>query len=197
MEPDSSRVPRFGFHFAYTTVLFLAGGLCLSAQDVTFHLNVKLVNVFVNVADQNGAIVGGLTRNDFAITEDGRPQTIAVFERQSAIPLNMTLAIDTSGSVKKDLYDEATAARHFVSAMLRPQDQMSLLDFATNVRELVPFTNKQELIERGLDRLRADYATALYDAVEYGARHLGNKEGRKVLILVSDGGDTLSTATYA
>ena len=68
----------------------------------------KLVNVFVNVTDRNGAIVGGLTRDDFAIFEDGRPQQIAVFESQSELPLNLTLAIDTSGSVRKDMSEEAS-----------------------------------------------------------------------------------------
>ncbi len=120
-----------------------------AAQELTLHVDVKLVNVFVNVTDRNGAIVGGLTREDFALAEDGRPQQIAVFERQSELPLNLTLAIDTSGSVRKDMAEEADAARRFAHAILRPQDQMSLLQFATEVRELTPFTNK-----RGADRSR-------------------------------------------
>src|SRR5277367_4312101 len=91
-------------------------------------------------------------------------QKIAVFERQSALPLNLTLAIDTSGSVKKDLAEEADAAHRFVHAILRPQDQMSLLQFATEVKELSPFTNKVAQIDHGLNQLHADYATALYDA---------------------------------
>ncbi len=60
------------------TGLFLPA--LLPAQDLTLHMDVHLVNVFVNVTDRNGAIVGGLTREDFALTEDGRPQSIAVFE---------------------------------------------------------------------------------------------------------------------
>ena len=58
----------------------------LPAQELTLHVDVKLVNVFVNVTDRNGAIVGGLSREDFAIAEDGKPQQIAVFERQSELP---------------------------------------------------------------------------------------------------------------
>jgi Ca-activated chloride channel family protein len=180
--------------------LLAVAALCataLAAQEMTLHLDVKLVNVFVNVTDRNGAIVGGLTREDFAITEDGRRQQIAVFERQSELPLNLTLAIDTSGSVKKDMEQEADAGRRFAHALLRPQDQMSLLEFATNVRELTPFTNKTSQIDRGLGQLRADFATALYDAVYLGSERLGRKQGRKVLVVVSDGGDTASTATYA
>src|SRR5271165_1752422 len=71
------------------TMLFAS---MLGAQEMTLHVDVKLVNVFVNVTDRNGAIVGGLTRDDFAVTEDGRPQQISVFERQSELPLNVTLA---------------------------------------------------------------------------------------------------------
>ena len=97
-------------------------------------MDVKLVNIFVNVTDRNGAIVGGLTRGDFAVFEDGRPQQIAIFERQSEAPLNLTLAIDTSGSVQKDMGEEEAAARRFARAILRPQDQMSVLQFATTVR---------------------------------------------------------------
>jgi len=183
----------------WVLAVVLAGCLAmnLDAQDVTLHMDVRLVNVFVNVTDTTGAIVGGLTREDFALAEDGRPQEIAVFERQSELPLNLTLAIDTSGSVHKDLVLEQDAARRFVRAMMRPQDQMSLLEFATEVRELTPFTNKVGQIERGLERLHSDFATALYDAVSLGAQRLGRKDGRKVLVLVSDGGDTAKSTTYA
>jgi Ca-activated chloride channel family protein len=169
----------------------------LAAQDLTLHMDVKLVNVFVNVTDRNGAIVGGLAREDFALTEDGRPQQISVFERQSEVPLNLTLAIDTSGSVRKDMSEEADAAKRFAHALLRSQDQMSLLQFATDVRELTPFTNKLPQIDRGLGQLRGDWATALYDAVYLGSEKLGKKQGRKVLVLVSDGDDTAKSTTYA
>ncbi|MGD0940224.1 MAG: VWA domain-containing protein [Terracidiphilus sp.] len=178
-------------------LLFVLAPLSLTAQEVTLHVDVKLVNVFVNVTDRNGAVVGGLTREDFAVTEDGRPQEIAVFERQSELPLNLTLAIDTSGSVQKDLAEEANAARRFAHALLRAQDQMSLLQFATTVRELTPFTNKVSQIDRGLGQLHGDWATALYDAACMGSERLGGKQGRKVLILVTDGDDTASDATYA
>jgi Ca-activated chloride channel family protein len=171
--------------------------LALVAQDVTLHVDVKLVNIFVNVTDRNGAIVGGLAREDFALAEDGRPQQIAVFERQSELPLNLTLAIDTSGSVQKDMAVESDAAKRFAQALLRPQDQMSLLQFATDVREVTPFTSKLSQINRGLGQLRGDWATALYDAICLGSERLGGKEGRRVLVLVSDGDDTASKATYA
>ena len=183
--------------WALLLLTFAAMAGRLGAQELTLHVDVRLVNLFVNVTDRNGAIVGGLTREDFAIAEDGRPQEIAVFERQSELPLNLTLAIDTSGSVHKDMAEETDAARRFAHALLRPQDQMSLLQFATEVRELTPFTNQVSQIDRGLGQLRGDFATALYDAIYLGAERLGGKQGRKVLVLVSDGGDTASDTTYA
>lgn len=182
---------------SFLLAVVLGCPISLVAQEPTLRVDVKLVSVFVNVTDRNGAIVGGLTQQDFALTEDGRPQKISVFDRQSEQPLRMTLAIDTSGSVRKDLTQEADAAHRFVHAILRSQDQMSLLQFATEVRELSPFTNKVDQIDRGLNRLHSDYATALYDAILLGSEALGKKDGRKVLVLVSDGGDTAKSTTYA
>jgi len=176
--------------------LLALASLGLPAQELTLRMDVKLVNVFVNVIDQNGAIVSGLTRDDFALAEDGRPQRIAVFERQSDLPLNLTLAIDTSGSVHKDMAEEADAAKRFAHALLRPQDRMSLMQFATEVRELTPFTNKASQIDHGLGQLRGDWATSLYDAICQASERLGGKEGRRVLVLVSDGDDTASNASY-
>ncbi len=175
----------------------LLAPLALAAQDTTFRMDVKLVNLFVNVTDNTGAIVGGLTKDDFQVSEDGRPQTIAIFERQSELPLNLTLAIDTSGSTFKDRYVEYTAAKGFIHALLRQQDQMSLIEFATDVRQLVDFTNKISQLDHGLSALRGGDATALYDAIYLGSRDLAKKQGRKVLVLVSDGGDTAKSTTYA
>lgn len=170
----------------------------LSAQDntPTFHIQSNLVNLFVNVADQSGSIVGGLTKDDFRVTEDGHPQTIAIFERQSELPLSIVLAIDTSLSVRKDLSEEKRAAHHFARDLLRPQDQMGLIQFATYVSQLVPFTNKISQIDRGLGDLRPGEATALYDAIYLGSESLAPKQGRKVLILVSDGGNTTGDSDY-
>jgi len=172
------------------------------ANVPVLRVNVKLVNVFANVTDATGAIVGGLSKEDFAITEDGRAQRIAVFERQSELPLNLVLAIDTSGSVRKDLPLEQDAARRFVHALLRQQDQISLLEFSTEVRQVVAFTNQANRIDKGLSSLRGGPATALYDAIYLASQNLSvlsaaGKPGRKVLLLVTDGGDTANTVTYA
>ena len=186
--------------FLFTALLLLAAPLF--AQDTTqtpqptLRVSVRLVSVFVSVTDSNGALVGGLDKENFRVTEDSRPQTISVFERQTGQPLNLTLAIDTSGSVRKDLAEETSAARHFSHAILRPQDRMSVLEFSTLVRELSGFTNKQGQIDRALGQLRSDSATALYEAIRSGSERLGTLDGRRVLVLVSDGGNTVNNATY-
>jgi len=167
------------------------------AQDAPLRVDVKLVNVFVSVTDRNGSVVGGLTREDFSLTEDGRAQKIAIFERQSDMPLNLTLAIDTSDSVAKDLAVEQHAARRFAHAILRPQDKISLLEFASAVSELTPLTNNLNKIESGIAHLRGGGGTAFYDAITLGSRQLGRQHGRKVLIVVSDGDDTVKGASYA
>lgn len=179
-------------------VLSLGIPLLIPAQDEpTFRIDTRLVNLWVNVTDQHGAIVGALTKDDFKITEDGRIQEIAVFERQSEQPLALTLAIDTSESVKKDLLVEQDAAKKFARSLIRPQDRMRVLAFATFVDEVVPFTNQLGNIDRGLGRLRAGGGTALYDAIYLGSQGLASKSGRKVLVLLSDGDDTVKSTDYS
>ncbi len=159
-------------------------------------VNVRLVNVFVNVTDANGAPVGGLTKDSFTLAEDGRPQKIAVFDRESAVPLSIVLAIDTSGTVHKDMSIEEHAAREFVHALLRPVDQLDLMEFASDVREVVPFTNNLHQIDSGLERLRGGPATALYDTIFLASQSLAGHPGRKVLVLITDGDDTVKGVDY-
>ncbi|MFZ0393679.1 MAG: VWA domain-containing protein [Terracidiphilus sp.] len=188
---------RSAFLLISSFLLLLVFSPLLPAQDTpTFHIESNLVNLFVNVTDQSGAIVGGLTRDDFSVAEDGRPQTIAIFERQSELPLSIMLAIDTSLSVRKDLSDERRAAGHFARDLLRPQDQMGLIQFATYVNQLVPFTSDLKRLDRGLGELRPGEATALYDAIYLGSHSLAPKQGRKVLIVVSDGDNTTGDEDY-
>lgn len=187
---------RAGAMLASAVIFSLAATTTPAQEGPTFRVETRLVNLWVNVTDKNGAIVGGLTKDDFKIAEDGRPQEIAIFERQSEKPLSIVLAIDTSGSTFKDRALEQDAGKRFVRAILRPQDQMSLFEFATNVHQLVAFTNKSASLDRGLNSLHGGDATALYDTVRLGSDELANKPGRKVLVLVSDGGDTAKSTSY-
>jgi Ca-activated chloride channel family protein len=162
----------------------------------TFTSNVKLVNVFVTALDQKGAPVGGLTRDNFKLTEDGFPQKIAVFSRESQLALSIVLAIDVSLSTKRDLKFELESARRFVHSLVRPQDALSLYQFSEQVDELVKFTSNLQRIDDGINRAHVGSATALYDAVYLGSRALSKRQGRKVLVVITDGGDTMSQVKY-
>ncbi len=177
-------------------MLCCAFTLCAFAQAPTINVNVRLVNVFVNVTDDKGAPIPGLTRDDFLLSEDQHPQKIAVFERQSELPLEIVLAMDTSGSVHKDMGVEQEAAKHFVHSLLRPVDHLDLMEFADNVREMVFFTNNAGRVDRGLNSMERGAATALYSGVFLAAQILAPRSGRKVLVIISDGGNTVKGTTY-
>lgn len=170
-----------------------------SQQDdtaATFKVNVKLVNVFATVTDNNGAPIGGLEKNDFKVYEDGVQQNIAVFNRESALPLSIILAIDASLSTRKDLPLEIESAKRFSRVILRPQDGLSVMQFSEIVKEVVPFTNDLRRIDQGVSRIQSGAATALYDAIFLGSSTLQKRHGRKVMVLITDGGDTMSQTSY-
>lgn len=166
------------------------------SADTTFKVNVKLVNVFVTVTDEHGAPVANLKQDNFDLTEDGFPQKISVFDKESAVPLSIVLDIDTSLSTRKDLPLELTSARRFAHAILRPVDALSLYEFSEVVDEVVPFTPDLKLIDRGIDHVHHGAATALYDAIYLGSQALERRQGRKVMVIITDGGDTASKIDY-
>ena len=181
-------------------LLFICTAVCLpcNAQepDTTFKVNVKLVNVFVTVTDERGAPVASLKKDNFELREDGKEQKISVFDKESALPLSIVLAVDTSLSTRKDLPLELASARRFAHAILRPIDALSVYQFSEIVNEVVPFTSDLSRIDRGIDRIRMGSATALYDALFLGSQALEPRQGRKVMVIITDGGDTMSKVDY-
>jgi Ca-activated chloride channel family protein len=165
-------------------------------SDNTFKVDVKLVNVFVTVTDEHGGPIAGLKKDNFEVREDGREQKIAVFDKQSALPLSIVLAIDTSLSTRKDLPLELASARRFSHTILRPIDGLSLYQFSEIVSELTQFTSDLRQVDHAIDRIRSGSATALYDALFLGAQALEPRQGRKVMVVITDGGDTVSKVDY-
>jgi Ca-activated chloride channel homolog len=159
----------------------------------TIHVKSRLVNVALNVVDSHGAPVGGFEKSDFRLFEDGQEQKIAVFEREATSPLSIVLAIDTSETVMTSERLEREAAKHFVRAILREQDELDLMQFADDVREIVPFTNQAKRVEQGLGALQQGDETALYNAVYLASQRLAGTSQlagrRRVLVVISDGGD--------
>jgi Ca-activated chloride channel family protein len=166
-------------------------------QVPTIKVETRLVNVAVNVTDAHGAPVPGLAQSDFQISEDNHPQKIAFFEKESTTPLSIVLALDTSESVFNNERLEKEAAKHFVNAILRSQDEFDLMDFSDTVREIVPFTNQKKQIERGLNELEPGDETVLYDAIYLASQRLAQTRQdagrRRVLVLITDGVDTKDT----
>ncbi|MGI9101681.1 MAG: VWA domain-containing protein [Terriglobales bacterium] len=181
----------------FTAPLLLFGALLVAqSREPDIRVNVKLVNVFVSVTDQNGAPVGGLQKDNFQVLEDGEPQTISVFQRESELPLSIVMAIDASLSTRKDLKLELTSARKFAHQILRRQDAMALYQFSEIVEELVPFTSDVKRIDAGIEHVHVRSATAMYDALYLGSAALLKRQGRKVFVIITDGGDTMSSTSY-
>jgi Ca-activated chloride channel homolog len=172
--------------------------LALLAQEpeTTLKVDVKLVNVFVTVTDAHGGPVASLEKENFRLKEDGKEQRIAVFSRESELPLSIILAIDTSLSTKKDLPLEQAAAHKFAHTIVRPQDGLAVYQFSEEVTQVVPFTSDLGRIDAGIDHLRNGSATALFDVVYLGSQALSVRQGRKVMVAVTDGGDTISQVNY-
>src|SRR5207247_5396790 len=122
-------------------------------SDTTFKVNVEFVNVFVTVTDQHGAPIVDLKKDNFQLREDGREQKIAVFDKESAVPLSIVLAIDTSLSTRKDLPLELASARRFARAILRPVDALSLYRFSEIVSEVTPLPPDLRRMDHAIDRI--------------------------------------------
>jgi VWFA-related protein len=173
--------------------------LCAYAQDATFSTDVKLVNVLASVRDRDGRIVTDLTKDDFELREDGRPQTIKYFSQESDLPLKIGLLVDTSRSQAHVLGPERKASYTFLDQMLREdRDSAFVMHFDIRVGLLQGFTSSREKLAAAFDELEIPRqgSTLLYDAVRQASQELMRKEaGRKAFIILSDGVDVQSENT--
>jgi len=167
-----------------------------SQPSTTLKVDVNLVNVFVTVTDAQGSPVGGLKKENFVLKEDDHEQKIAVFDKESALPLSIALAIDTSLSTRHDLPLEQDSAKRFARVIMRPVDALSVFGFSETVLQSTSYTSDLKRIDDGIDHIRLGAATALFDAVYLASRSLDRRQGRKVLVLITDGGDTVSKVDY-
>jgi Ca-activated chloride channel family protein len=174
--------------------------LALNAQEPSFKIEVQLVRLLVSVMNTKGDLVGSLEARDFALFDKDVSQEIAVFEHQTTQPLSVTLLIDTSGSTAKDLRYETVSLTKFLNALVRdgnPADAVSLYSFNDQVTLLNSFTRRLSRLEDSLKPLKADAGTSLYDAIYLSSSALHDREGRHVIVVVTDGGDTTSSKKYS
>jgi VWFA-related protein len=181
----------------------------LCAQDAaTFSTDVRVVSLFATVRDAQGHVVPNLSKDDFTLDEDGRPQTIRYFSQESGLPLTLGLLIDTSISQKRVLAEERTASFRFLGQVLRQQnDRAFVIHFDRDVELLQDLTSSRDLLDQALARLHTPTlpprkhgdpkiglwalgGTALYDSVLLASDDIMRKQsGRKAVVLLTDGVD--------
>ena len=191
---------------ARLATLLLFGALLLpapgitSAQQPTFRAETELVTFGVTVTDRRGNFITDLTEDDFEVVEDDRAQALKYFTRgadlETAPELHVGLLFDTSGSMGEDINLARSAAIKFLNTLSDARD-ITLVDFDTEVR--MSKYGQQDfprLVERIRNR-KPDGFTAMYDALGLYLQSTELDDGRKILVLFSDGGDTRSTLSFA
>lgn len=196
---------------ARLVVVATVTGLCLVAQAraprvvaaqnaPAFTAESALVVLHVTVRDKQGHYVGGLEKGAFDIFEDGRPQVVSFFTAEDA-PVTVGLLVDSSGSMQHNRDLILAAAATFVERN-NPHDEVFGLTFNDDVRPALPpgtqFTSDPHVLRQALaDTITTSGRTALYDAIADGIDYLASgRHERKVLVVVSDGGDNASEATF-
>jgi VWFA-related protein len=187
---------------------FFCGGPPLRGQDEpTFSTDVKVVNLLATVVDKKGTIIRDLNKDDFSISENGRPQALRYFSRESDLPLTLGLMVDTSMSQRRVMDAERGACVRFLDQVVRPAaDQVFIMQFDMAVQVSQPLTSSLKKLDDALAFVdtpsRQELAnqsgggTLLYDAVVAASKDtMKNLRGRKALIVLSDGVDIGSDAT--
>src|SRR5580658_4718131 len=201
MSPHSRR------HFVITAASLVLKGA--RAQDATFSSDVQVVNLLATVRNKNHEILRDLTKDDFQILENGRPQNIRYFTRESDLPLTIGILVDTSMSQVKVLDAERGASLRFLDEVLREnKDHVFIMQFDLAVQTRQPLTSSRRDLSQSLayvdtptrNQLRSQYGggTLLFDSVVDASQDIMKKQqGRKALIVLSDGGENGSDATIA
>jgi Ca-activated chloride channel family protein len=174
-------------------------GAGFGQESGVIRVNVNLVRVLATVKDPSGQLIGTLAKPDFAILDNGVPQEIAVFEHHTEQPLSIAVLIDTSGSTAKELKYETDSVARFLKALFsegNSDDAVELLSFNYEIVRQNNFTHNPLSIERSLKLLKGEAGTSLYDAVYWAGRDLEARDGRKVIVIVTDGGDTTSRKDF-
>ena len=194
--------------FAFSAASLIAAASRTRAQDEpTFSSGIQVVNLLATVRNKKAEIVRDLEKDDFSLLEDGRPQSIRYFSRESNLPLTIGLMVDTSMSQVHVLDAERGASFRFLDQVLREnKDHVFIMQFDLTVQTRQALTSSYLDLNRALtlvdtptrNQLRSQYGggTLLYDAlVDASQDIMKSQQGRKALIVLSDGGENGSDAT--
>jgi Ca-activated chloride channel family protein len=191
------------FRTAIAVLIFVAVGPAQKQQEpvekeFTIRSDVRLVLLDVSVRDAAGGFVSGLTKDSFKVYEDGKPQEISQFANQD-IPVTLGIVVDESGSMRPKRSEVITAALTFLDAS-NPQDEVFVINFNERVWHGLPptvlFSDNIKQLRSALWSTPPEGRTALYDAIFAGLHQLDmGRRDKKTLVLISDGGDNVSTHT--
>ncbi|MFL6354860.1 MAG: VWA domain-containing protein [Bryobacteraceae bacterium] len=168
-------------------------------QAPSFSVRVNLVRLLVSVHENSGAPITNLNKTDFRVFDSEAPQDIAVFERNTSLPLSVAIMVDTSGSTQIELRNEVDSVLRFIPTLLSAgnrDDMFALFSFNWRTNMELDFCRNQHRAERVLHALRGEGGTSLYDAIYLASDSLADREGRHVMLVVTDGGDTTSYKRY-
>ena len=173
-----------------------------SAQQGPIKIRVELVNVLMGVTDKKNRIVTELTKDDFRIFEDGRPQEIRFFSRETDLPLRIGILIDTSNSIRERIRFEQEAAVEFLTTTVRPgKDLAFVMSFDLEPQLIQDYTDDVEKLSEAIRSLQAGGVTSLYDAMFTSCKDKmlifppPEPYLRRVMIVISDGQDNQSVHT--
>ncbi len=159
-------------------------------HDQAIKLEATLVAVPVIASDRDGRYIPDMRREDFTLQEDGVKQEIVFFGTVNE-PFHMVLMLDTSASTQEKLGQLKSAATQFVE-QLKPADRVKVISFDDQVRDLCEFTNDRTELRRAVDRTQPGQGTKLYDAIALALRQMRQVQGRKAIVLFTDGADMTS-----
>jgi VWFA-related protein len=171
-------------------VLWIVLGAYSQEPATIIKVQVRLVEVYASIHDQKGHFVDGLSRENFQVLEDGKPQQIAAFDSTSQ-SLSCAILLDTTGSMKEVLPRVKNSIVRLIDE-LGPQDSVAIYTFDQRLVIRQEFTTDKNAAKRAALRTRAEGATALFDALSGAAQELSQRSGKKVLILFTDGDDNSS-----
>jgi Ca-activated chloride channel homolog len=173
----------------------------LDLGDQAIRLDVTRVSLLFTVQDKKGRFITDLTKNEFQIIENKRPQTISEFTAESDLPLRLAILIDTSNSIRERFKFQQEAATNFIQTVLRPgHDKAMLVSFDTSAELVSDLSDDTLKLSRAIRDLRPGGGTSLYDAIFFACRDKLMKEQppekfRRAMVILSDGEDNQSHAT--
>jgi Ca-activated chloride channel family protein len=165
-------------------------------QTTVESVRVDVVQLHVSAMDKSGHFVKGLAQGDFAIKEDGKSEEMTAFEVAENLPLTIGLVVDGSGSMEKSLPFVHEASSALYKNLIRPKDQGFVIEFRDRAKFLQELTGDSMALQRAASDTRAEGATALYDAVVLGLYQFRTLQGRKALIVITDGDDNRSHVDF-